>query len=127
MTILSLFVFVFCFWWQLFLEFQKEIEQEKVRRLHIMRQLEAERYRISMQKWAKDEGVDNCSSCSSEFSIFKRKVRKPNLSFPSRCLFLFNVCLCFTAPLPVLWKHFLPQLQLQVRANDSRAKTCAGV
>ena len=61
---------------QLFLEFQKEIEQEKVRRLQIMRQLEAERYRISMQKWVKDEGVDNCSSCSSEFSMFKRKVRK---------------------------------------------------
>jgi len=60
---------------QLFLEFQKEIEQEKVRRLQIMRQLEAERYRISMQKWVKDEGVDNCSSCSSEFSLFKRKVR----------------------------------------------------
>jgi len=60
---------------KLLVDFQKEVEQEKIRRLHILRHLEAERNRISMQRWVKDEGVSNCSSCNSEFTLFKRKVR----------------------------------------------------
>jgi len=58
---------------QMLLEFQKEVDLEKTRRLQILRQLEAERFRISLQKWAKDEEVTSCSNCDLEFTLFRRK------------------------------------------------------
>ena len=61
---------------QLLMDFQREIEDEKLRRLQILKQLESERARITMQKWTKDQDTSSCLSCKQEFTLFRRRVEE---------------------------------------------------
>jgi len=60
---------------QLLTDFQRQIEDEKLRRLMIIRQLEAERSRISQQQWARDREAPACTQCQQDFTLTRRRVR----------------------------------------------------
>jgi hypothetical protein len=57
-----------------FAEYQRQVEEERLRRLAILRQLEAERVRITLQRWARDREATACTQCQSVFTLLRRKV-----------------------------------------------------
>ena len=59
-------------------DFQRQIDDERQRRLQILKQLEVERVRIAMQQWTRDREATECTQCHQDFTLLRRKVRALN-------------------------------------------------